>query len=149
MGIIYTVRAHFRLCFSDRVGNYDALVFQFHRMFGADSPMIFCTESPLLFVPDAAPSADRFSKKMLIIASDGCIAVFTLALALVVPFLRTDKELFPLILVIAALRVSEHHVQRLSFARNGSIRPACRRGVNADTDCCDRCTARTPWNSGR
>ena len=46
--------------FPDREGNYDALIFQFRRMFGADSPMILCTEAPLLSVPEAAPVAKPY-----------------------------------------------------------------------------------------
>lgn len=41
--------------FPDRKGNYDALVFQFRRMFGSGIPMILCTEAPLLSVPEAVP----------------------------------------------------------------------------------------------
>ncbi len=67
--------------------------------------LMICSYIPQMLISFVSGSwADRFSKKMLIIASDGSIAVFTLALALVVPFLSTDRELFPLILIIAALR---------------------------------------------
>lgn len=41
--------------FPDRKGNYDALIFLFHRMFGTTIPMILCTEAPLLSVPEAVP----------------------------------------------------------------------------------------------
>ena len=33
--------------FPDRKGNFDALIFQFQRMFGSDIPMILCMEAPL------------------------------------------------------------------------------------------------------
>jgi MFS transporter, DHA3 family, macrolide efflux protein len=67
--------------------------------------LMICSYIPQMLISFVSGSwADRFSKKMLIIASDGSIAVFTLALALIVPFLSTDKELFPLILIIAVLR---------------------------------------------
>lgn len=39
--------------FPERKGNYDGLIFQFGRLFGADSPMILCTEAPMLSVPAA------------------------------------------------------------------------------------------------
>lgn len=48
--------------------------------------------------------ADRYSKKVLIIAADGSIAVVTLILALIIPQIGTDTILFPLILAVAALR---------------------------------------------
>lgn len=46
--------------FPDRKGNFDALEFQFTRMFGGDCPIIFCVEAPLLSVPEAAPLAERY-----------------------------------------------------------------------------------------
>lgn len=41
--------------FPDRKGNFDALIFQFQRMFGADIPMILCMEAPLLSFPGTEP----------------------------------------------------------------------------------------------
>ncbi len=41
--------------FPDREGNYDALIFQFKRMFGKDATMILCPESPMFSVPIAEP----------------------------------------------------------------------------------------------
>lgn len=39
--------------FAEREGNFDALIFQFRRMFGENLPMILCREAPLLSVPSA------------------------------------------------------------------------------------------------
>jgi putative NADPH-quinone reductase len=46
--------------FPDREGNYDALIFLFHRMFGNDSPMILCVESPLLSIPEAVSVTEPY-----------------------------------------------------------------------------------------
>lgn len=43
--------------FPEREGNYDALIFQFQRMFGLEIPMILCTEVPLLGIEEALPVA--------------------------------------------------------------------------------------------
>lgn len=43
--------------FPEREGNFDALIFQFRRMFGQDLPMILCMEAPLLGIEEAAPVA--------------------------------------------------------------------------------------------
>ena len=48
--------------------------------------------------------ADRYSKKMLIILSDAAIAVATLALALLLPFLKNDGFVLTALLIAAALR---------------------------------------------
>ncbi len=39
--------------FPDYEGNFDGLVFQFRRLFGADAPAILCAETPLLNIPEA------------------------------------------------------------------------------------------------
>ncbi|CAB1245647.1 NADPH-dependent FMN reductase [Ruminococcaceae bacterium BL-4] len=41
--------------FPDFEGNFDALVLQFKRLFGKDSPMILCVEAPILNVKEAEP----------------------------------------------------------------------------------------------
>lgn len=46
--------------FPDRKGNYDALIWQFERMFGKGSPMILCVEEPLLSIDEAAPLASVY-----------------------------------------------------------------------------------------
>jgi FMN-dependent NADH-azoreductase len=43
--------------FPDREGNFDALIFQFKKMFGVDAPMILCVESPMLNIKEALPVA--------------------------------------------------------------------------------------------
>ena len=43
--------------FPDYEGNFDGLVFQFERMFGAGLPRILCAEAPLLSLAEAAPVA--------------------------------------------------------------------------------------------
>ncbi len=62
------------------------------------------------FLPQAAMSlfggafADRYSKKKLIIIADAAIAVTTLALALIMPYIADDALLYVLILIVSALR---------------------------------------------
>lgn len=46
--------------FPDRAGNFDALIFQFQRMFSDACPMILCVEAPLLSVGEAKPLAERY-----------------------------------------------------------------------------------------
>lgn len=46
--------------FPDRTNNFEALEFQFRRMFSEDCPMILCVESPLLGIEAAKPLADRY-----------------------------------------------------------------------------------------
>lgn len=46
--------------FPERENNYDALIFQFRRMFGDASPMILCVEAPLMSIPEAAPVAEPY-----------------------------------------------------------------------------------------
>lgn len=48
--------------------------------------------------------ADRYSKKMLIILADGLIAVCTLILALLLPYINNDTILLSLLLLISAIR---------------------------------------------
>ena len=67
--------------------------------------LMICSFIPQMLISFVSGTwADRYSKKALIIIADGSIAVVTLGLALVMPFIGTDTVLFPLILVIAALR---------------------------------------------
>ncbi len=46
--------------FPNLKGNYDGLLFEFEREFGADFPRILCAEAPLLGIPQAAPLADAY-----------------------------------------------------------------------------------------
>lgn len=46
--------------YPDRKNNYEALEFQFRRMFGQDAPMILCVEAPLLSIDRAAPVAEPY-----------------------------------------------------------------------------------------
>lgn len=46
--------------FPDREGNFDGLIFQFKRQFGADAPMILCLESPMMYIEEAAPLAEKY-----------------------------------------------------------------------------------------
>lgn len=39
--------------FPDYEGNFDALILQFKRLFGKESPMILCAEAPMLSAPEA------------------------------------------------------------------------------------------------
>lgn len=48
--------------------------------------------------------ADRYNRKLLIIASDGLIALATLGLALLLPLLKTNSSIFPALLFVSALR---------------------------------------------
>lgn len=48
--------------------------------------------------------ADRYNRKLLIIASDGLIALSTLGLALLSPLLKTNASIFPALLLVSALR---------------------------------------------
>lgn len=62
------------------------------------------------FLPQAAMSlfggalADKYSKKKLIIIADSGIALTTLALALIMPYITDDALLYALILIASALR---------------------------------------------
>ena len=46
--------------FPNRENNYEAMDFQFDRMFIKDCPRIYCLESPLLGIPEAKPVADVY-----------------------------------------------------------------------------------------
>jgi len=46
--------------FPDRKNNFEALEFQFKRMFSDDCPMILCVEAPLLSIAEAKPLADAY-----------------------------------------------------------------------------------------
>jgi len=48
--------------------------------------------------------ADRYNRKLLIIISDGFIAVATLGLALLLPLLKTNSSIFPALLIVSAIR---------------------------------------------
>lgn len=66
---------------------------------------MICSFVPQMLVSFVSGTwADRYSKKALIIAADGSIALVTLALALIMPFVKSDRMLLALILIISALR---------------------------------------------
>lgn len=46
--------------FPNRENNFEAMDFQFNRMFSKDCPRIYCLESPLLSIPEAKPVADVY-----------------------------------------------------------------------------------------
>jgi multimeric flavodoxin WrbA len=46
--------------FPDRINNFEALEFQFKRIFGDNCPMILCVEAPLLSIAEAKPLADGY-----------------------------------------------------------------------------------------
>lgn len=46
--------------FPNRENNYEAMDFQFDRMFSPTCPRIYCLESPLLGIPEAKPVADQY-----------------------------------------------------------------------------------------
>ena len=46
--------------FPNRENNYEAMDFQFDRMFSPSCPRIYCLESPLLSIPEAKPVADQY-----------------------------------------------------------------------------------------
>ncbi|MCE5188978.1 MAG: flavodoxin family protein [Eubacteriales bacterium] len=46
--------------FPNRENNYEAMDFQFDRMFSKECPRIYCLESPLLGIAEAKPVADRY-----------------------------------------------------------------------------------------
>ena len=46
--------------FPNRENNFEAMDFQFSRMFSADCPRIYCVESPLLGIPEAKAVAETY-----------------------------------------------------------------------------------------
>ena len=46
--------------FPNRENNYEAMDFQFNRMFSPSCPRIYCVESPLLGIPEAKPVAEQY-----------------------------------------------------------------------------------------
>ncbi|MEA4988555.1 MAG: flavodoxin family protein [Anaerovorax sp.] len=77
--------------FPDREGNFDGLIFQFRRMFGADAPLLLCVEAPLLSIPEAAPVAEPYlvlvRKAGMEFGRDGSISDETQS--------RLDAPMFP------------------------------------------------------